>query len=106
MIAITVISVVIVIVGTVAATRLSSIRVRRRRKLIELFTAAISDRSVAPMPQRPRLNLTASRFRQAAGADVAVLADYRKERIRRSRDPKAATAGLPRLARHHGTEPA
>ena len=105
MIAITVISVVIVIVGTVAATRLSSIRVRRRRKLIELFTAAISDRSVAPR-QRARLNLTASRFRQAAGADVAVLADYRKERIRRSRDPKAATAGLPRLARHHGTEPA
>ena len=109
MVVILVTSVVIVIAGTLAATRLAPARVRRRRKMIELFTAAISDRRVAPVrSRRSRLTITANRFRHAATlADVRVLADHRKARAGRSHaPPRAAAGGLPRHVRPHGPEPA
>ena len=108
MVAIFVISIVIVIAGTVAATRLPTIRVRRRRRLIELFTSAISDRRVAPLPsRRPRFSAAAKRFRHAATlADVRELADYRKARADGSRAPRVAAGGLPLRARPNRPEPA
>lgn len=107
MVVIFVITVVVVIAGTIAATRLPAVRVRRRRQLIELFTSAISDRPVAPLrTRRPRFAFSASRFRHASTlADVRVLADYRKARAR-SHEPRAAAGGLSHRPRSHRPEPA
>jgi hypothetical protein len=93
------VSIVIVIAGTVAATRLSAVRVRRRPEASQvLFSPLIANRSVAAMPvRRPRLAVTASHFRPgAAPANVSVLADYRKVRASRLRQVRAAAAGAPR----------
>jgi hypothetical protein len=107
MVVILVISVIVAVGGTAAATRLSSVRVRRRRKLIELFTSAISDCRVAPQPVRePRIMLDSSRFRHVSTpANVAVLADFRGARAGRLRHRRVATR-LPRSSRPQRPMPA
>jgi hypothetical protein len=99
-------SIVVVIGGTTAALRLSPIRARRRRKRIELVTAAVPER-VTPLPvRRPRITDAASRFRQlSAPANVKVLADYRKARASRLR-PTRVASGAPRGPRPRRPEPA
>jgi hypothetical protein len=108
MVIILVLSVVIVIGGTAAATRLSSVQVRRRRKVIEVLTATISERRVAPFPvRRPRLSVAVSRLRPTSTlANVAVLADYRKARAARTRHQRVSAGGLPRSPRPRRPEPA
>jgi hypothetical protein len=107
MVVILVISVIVVIGGMAAANRLSSVRVRRRRQSIELFTSAISDHRVAPQPvRRARTTVDSSRLRpMSTPANVEVLADYRKARARHSRPPRVAAA-LPRNSRPQRPRPA
>jgi hypothetical protein len=107
MVVILVISVIVVIGGTAAANRLSSVRVRRRRNSIELFTSAISDHRVAPLPvHRARSTVDSSRFRHmSTPANVEVLADYRKARAGNLHHPSVAAA-LPRSPRSQRPRPA
>jgi hypothetical protein len=107
MVIILLISVVIVIAGTAAATRLSSVQVRRRRKLIEVLTT-ISERRVSRLPvRRPRLSVAVSRLRPTSTlANVEVLADYRKARDARMRHARASAGGLSRGPRPRRPEPA
>jgi hypothetical protein len=108
MVIILVLSVIIVIAGTAAATRLSSVQVRRRRKLIEALTATISERRVARLPVRkPHLSVAVSRLRPPPTlANVEVLAEYRKARAARMRHPRMSAGGLPRGPRPRRPEPA
>jgi hypothetical protein len=108
MVIILVISVIIVIAGTAAATRLSSVPVRRRRKLIEVVTTTIAERRVARLPvRRTRLSVALSHLRPTPTlAEVQVLADYRKARAARMRHPRVSAAGMPRGPRPRRPEPA
>jgi hypothetical protein len=108
MVVILVVSVVVVIAGTAVAMRLTSLRVHRRRKLIEVLTSATSVRNVSPMPV-PRLRATApaSRFRRTATpANVEVLAEYRQVRAGRSRRARVSAGGLQRSPGPHRPGPA
>ena len=109
MVVILLISVIIVIAGTAAATRLSSVQVRRRRcELIEVLTATISERRVARFPvRRPRRTVAISRLRPTSTlANVEVLADYRKSRAARTGHPRVSAGGLPHGPRPRRPEPA
>jgi hypothetical protein len=107
MVVILVISVIVVFVGTAAATRLSSVRVHRHRRLIEVSAPSVSDHRVARLPvRRPRTTVDTSRVRHlSASADVEVLADYRKARARRLHHPGVA-AGMPDGPRPQRPRPA
>jgi hypothetical protein len=109
MVVIVAISVVAALSAAVAgAVCLSWARARRRRRMITVFPSAISVPGAAPRAIRPvRRAITVRRLRHSAsGANVEVLADYRKARAAGSRHPRATSAGASHGAPSHPSEPA